>query len=202
MVRIFQRLFTLLLLCSCVLLAGCTRWSYDIGRNLSPDDVPAVEDNLVIGDVLAKLGPPQRMSALPNGYVLAYEYWHIVEDKIGLSLRAAGADLLSLDWGSARTEGDFLLLSFSTDHQLVDSTFEQWNRDAGGGTGVQPLISVVSVVDVGDLTNPMPQHRWGAFSLQALPVTLNAESHLDSGDNGLEQRGTPVNIGQRSLEMP
>ena len=192
----------LLLLCSGTLLAGCTRWTYDIGRNLTPADVPAVEDQLKIGDVLARLGPPQRMSVLPSGYVLAYEYWHIVEDKVGFSLSAAGADLLSLDWGSARTEGDFLLLGFNREHQLVDSTFEQWNRDAGAGRGIQPLVSVISVVDVDDLTNPMPQHRWGAFSLERLPVTLNADNHLDSGQHGLEQRGTPVNIGQRSLEMP
>ena len=195
------RLFALLL-CSYSLLSGCSRWTYDIGHELSPDEVPLVADQLVIGDVLARLGPPHRMSALPNGYVLAYEYWYITEDKVGLSLSAAGADLLSIDWGSARTRGEFLLLSFNRDHELVDSTFEEWDRDAGGGRGIQPLVSVVSVVDVDDLTNPMPQHRWGGFSLEELPVTLNADNHLDSGQSGLEQRGTPVNIGQRSLEMP
>jgi hypothetical protein len=185
------------------LLSGCvTRWTYDIGRSLAPEDVPAVADQLELGDVLARLGPPQRISALPSGYVLAYEYWHIVEDTVGFSLSAAGADLLSVDWGSARTRGEFLILGFNREHQLVDSTFEEWNRDAGGGQGIQPLASVVSVVDVDDLTKSMPQHRWGAFSLEELPVTLNANSHLDSGQNGLEQRGTPANIGQRSLEMP
>ncbi|MCZ6830698.1 MAG: hypothetical protein O7F73_14150 [Gammaproteobacteria bacterium] len=195
------RLFAPLVCCS-ILLSGCTRWTYDIGRNLSPEEVPAVEDQLAVGDVLARLGPPLRLSALPGGYVLAYEHWHIVEDKVGLSLSAAGADFLSIDWGSAHTQGEFLLLSFNREHQLVDSTFEEWDRDVGGGKGIQPLLSVVSVVDVGDLTNPMPQHRWGAFSLEELPVTLNADNHLDSGQSGLEQRGTPVNIGQRSLEMP
>ena len=195
------RLVVVLLL-SCSVLQGCSRMTYDIGRELSAQQKPAVDDNLEIGDVLEKLGPPHRMSALPNGYVLAYEHWHIVEDKIGVSLGAAGADFLSLDWGSARTSGEFLLLSFNSQHRLVDSTFETWDRDAGGGTGIQPFVSVVSVVDVGDLTNPMPQHRWGAFSLEELPVTLNANSHLDTGQAGLEQRGTPISIGQRSLEMP
>lgn len=190
------------LLCCGFLLSGCTRWTYDLGRNLSPQEVPRLEEQLDIGDVLARLGPPQRMSALANGYVLAYEYWHIVEDRVGISLSAAGAEFLSIDWGSAHTRGEFLLLSFNREHQLVDSSFEEWDRDAGGGQGIQPLLSVVSVVDVGDLTNPMPQHRWGGFSLEELPVTLNADNHLDSGQSGLEQRGTPVNIGQRSLEMP
>jgi hypothetical protein len=190
------------ILACAVLLPGCTRWTYDIGRNLSPQEAPAVADQLEIGDVLARLGPPLRLSALPGGYVLAYEHWYIVEDRVGLSLSAAGAKFLSLDWGSASTRGEFLLLTFNREHLLISSNFEEWERDAGGGQGIQPLLSVVEVVDVGDLTNPMPQHRWGGFSLEELPVTLNAGNHLDSGQSGLEQRGTPVNIGQRSLEMP
>jgi hypothetical protein len=185
-----------------MLLAGCSRWTYEIGRELSVEEVPVVADKLELGDVLGRLGPPQRMSAMPGGYMLAYEHWQIVENSVGLSLSAAGADFLSLDWGSARTRGEFLLLSFNREHQLVGSTFEVWDRDAGGGQGIQPLLSVVDVVDVDDLTNPMPQHRWGGFSLEELPVTLNADNHLDSGQSGLEQRGTPTSIGQRSLEMP
>ena len=191
-----------LLLCWLVTLPGCSRWTYSIGQNLSPEDQPRVEDQLQLGDVLARLGPPHRISALSNGYVLAYEYWHIVEDKVGISLSAAGADFLSIDWGSAHTQGEFLLLSFNRQHQLVDSSFEEWDRDAGGGQGIQPLMSVVSVVDVDDLTKAMPQHRWGGFALERMPVTLNAGSHLDSGQSGIEQRGTPTGVGQRSLEMP
>jgi hypothetical protein len=191
-----------ILLFGCSILQGCTRWTYDIGPRLSAQQKPAVADGLLVGNVLEELGPPHRMSALASGYVLAYEYWHIVEDKIGVSLGAAGADFLTLDWGNARTRGEFLLLSFNSQHLLVDSTFEVWERDAGGGAGIQPFASVVSVVDVGDLTNPMPTHRWGAFSLQELPVTLNANNHPETGQAGLEQRGTPSNIGQRSLEMP
>jgi hypothetical protein len=185
-----------------ILVSGCSRWTYEIGTTLSAENVPAVADGLHVGDVLSRLGPPQRMSATPGGYVLAYEHWQIVENSIGLSLSAAGADFMSLDWGAARTSGEFLLLGFDREHRLLDSTYEVWDRDAGGGQGIQPLLSVVDVVDVDDLTNPMPQHRWGGFSLEELPVTLNADNHPDSGQAGLEQRGTPVNIGQRSLEMP
>jgi hypothetical protein len=97
---------------------------------------------------------------------------------------------------------EFLLVSFDREHRLVDSSFVEWDRDAGGGQGIQPLFGVVEVVNVGDLTNNMPQHRWGMFSLERLPVTINADNHLDTGENGLEQRGTPTGVGQRSLEMP
>ena len=57
------------------------------------------------------------------------------------------------------------------------------------------------VVDVDDLLNIMPQHQWGAASLAELPVTLNADNRPDLGQNGIEQRGTPTAVGQRSLEM-
>jgi len=190
-----------LLVCTTAV-AGCSRWSYDIGSDLVAAEIPAVEDQLNVRDVLARMGPPLRISALPGGYVLAYEYWHIVQDKVGIGISAAGVNALSIDWGNARIQGEFLLLGFNREHQLVDSTFQEWDRDTGGGKSIQPLQGLVSVVGVGDLTHPMPQHRWGAFYLEEIAVALNAQSNLDIGQNGLEQRGTPVDIGQRSLEKP
>ena len=142
-----RALLLLALLLGARQLSGCTRWTYDIGQDLSTKEVPRVDDQLQLADVLDRLGPPHRLSALPNDYVLAYEYWHIVEDKVGFSLSAVGVDFLSVDWGDARTRGKFLLLSFNRDHRLVDSTFEEWARDAGGGQSIQPLglLPVVSV---------------------------------------------------------
>jgi hypothetical protein len=121
---------------------------------------------------------------------------------LGLSLRPIGIEFLSIDWGDAQTRGEYLLLSFDKSHHLIDSEFIAFDMDAGGGKGIQALLSVVDVVDVDDLTDPMPQHQWGAFALEELPVTLNRNSHMDSGQHGIEQRGTPVNVGQRSTEMP
>jgi hypothetical protein len=38
--------------------------------------------------------------------------------------------------------------------------------------------------------------------LNPLPHTLNAASDIDAGMQGLEQRGTPMAVGQRTLEGP
>ena len=94
-----------------------------------------------------------------------------------------------------------MLLSFGHDHRLLSASFEEWNRDAGGGQGVQPVFSALDVVDVGDLLDERSQHRWGAQSLRGILVTLNQQNRLDSGKAGIEQRGGTRRIGQHSLEL-
>ena len=172
-----------------------------MGPSLKHIEVPQASDQLTVSDVLQQFGPPLRMSATSGGYVMAWEHWHIEEQKFGVSLGFAGADLLSIDWGNSQTNGEFLLLGFNHDHQLVDSVITSWDKDVGGGQGIQPFIGVVSVVDVDDLTRRLPQHRWGAASLEDLPVTLNSQNRPDTGQNGIQQRGTSSGAGQESLEL-
>jgi hypothetical protein len=52
------------------------------------------------------------------------------------------------------------------------------------------------------LTASAPQHRWGMSMLNPLPQTLNAANDVDAGMYGLEQRGTPLAVGQRTLASP
>ena len=189
------------LLLGCCLLPGCTQWHYDLGRPLSEADIPNAEQHLTLAQVLADLGPPQRMSATGNGYVLAWEHWQVKEQTLGLSLGAMGAELFSLDWGDLRTNGEFLMVTFNKQHQLVSSTLSQWDNKGGGGKAIQPFFSLVSLVDAGDLVGKLPQHRWGGAFLKPLPRALNNDSNSDTGQNGIEQRGTPTVIGQQSLEM-
>ena len=182
-------------------LSGCTQWRYDLGTHLTSADRPDVEQGVSLTQVLAQLGPPQRLSALSNGYVLAWEHWQVDENTFGLSLGAMGADFLSLDMGKAHIRGEFLLLTFNRHHQLTSSTFSHWSGEAGGGQGIQPLLSLVSTVDVDDLVERLPHHRWGATLLKPMPETLNTGSHPDTGQTGIQQRGTPTGAGQQSLEM-
>src|SRR5262249_50699717 len=49
-----------------------------------------------------------------------------------------------------------------------------------------------------ELTASAPQHHWGMSLLNPLPQTLNAASDIDVGMHGLEQRGTPRAVGQRT----
>ena len=183
------------------LLQGCTQWSYELGQPLSQSNIPTAEDALSLTAVLAELGPPQRISSAPSGYVMGWEYWQVRENSLGVSLGAMGADFLSVDWGRADVSGEFLLLTFDREHRLSGSTLSQWTGGIGSGSAIQPFFGVVDVVEVGDLVGRMPQHRWGATRLLPLPEAINSASRPDMGDTGIQQRGTPTGVGQQSLEM-
>ncbi|CAA0100803.1 Uncharacterised protein [Halioglobus japonicus] len=186
-------------LLACGLLAACSQWRYDLGAPLADTPIPA--ERTTLADTLALLGPPLLMTATDNGFVLAWEHWHIREDSVGFRLGALGADFMSADWGEMRIKGEFLLLTFDKQHLLTSSSRSEWDNYGGGGKAIQPLFGFVSVVDVDDLTDVMPQHRWGRSLLQRLPGVLNTSSNLDTGQSGLQQRGTPTAAGQQSLEM-
>jgi len=189
----------LALLLAC--LGGCNQWRYNIGGSLDQgaDLQPSSRANLA--QALALLGPPLRVSSLDEGYMLAWEHWKVREDTVGVRLGLLGVDFLSIDWGDARAQGEYLLLTFDDTHQLTGRAYGTFDTDAGGGRAVQPIFSPVDLVEVDDLTSRMPTHRWGATLLQELPVVLNTQNSPRSGAAGLEQRGTPSGIGQRSLEM-
>lgn len=190
-----------LTLIAALLVSACSHYSYDLGEPISEQQSSGMTTGLPLAEVLGQLGPPLRVSALPNGYVLAWEHWNIREIKAGFSLGFAGVEAMSMDWGDTATKGEFLLLTFDRHHHLVDTAFTQWSNDAGGGRSIQPFGGLLPVVDVDDLLERMPQHRWGASSLDDLPITLNMQSSPDTGHNGVEQRGTPMGSGQRVLEM-
>lgn len=183
------------------LLAGCTQWRhYELGESISESDLPNPEEGWNVSQVMGKFGPPILMSRDASGYVMAWEYWEIDEYRVGVGSFITGVDLINIDWGKAVAKGDFMLLGFDHDHQLISATFTEWDLDAGGGQGVQPVVSPVDVVEVDDLTVPLPQHTWGMQSLRRLPVTLNQQNRLDTGESGIEQRGGTRGVGQRTLE--
>jgi hypothetical protein len=189
----------LIALLACWQLSACSQWHYDLGIPLTTVELP--KQNTPLREALDVLGPPLRMTATDSGFVLAWEHWHIREDAIGISLGVLGADFLSADWGEMRARGEFLLLTFDRNHLLTSATRSTWDNSGGGGRAIQPFVGFISVVDTDDLLDPLPQHRWGGTSLQRLPWTLNMESSPDSGQSGLQQRGTPKAAGQQSLEM-
>jgi hypothetical protein len=193
-----DRLLTALALT--LLLSACTQWRYDLGSRLSPDLLPNDGQNLTLTEVLAKLGPPLRLSEFGEGYVLAWEFWKISEDTIGLSLGALGVEVFSIDWGDAHMHGEFLLVTFNRQHEVTGRAFSRWSNDAGGGQAIQPFVGLISLVDVEDMVDNLPQHQWGVGLLQPLPEAINAQSRPGMGQAGIQRRGTPKGTGQRSLE--
>jgi hypothetical protein len=184
---------------ACLLLSACTQWRFELGEPVNQLELPP-EGVTYLSEALAMLGPPQRISAAESGYILAWEHWIVRENSFGFSLGMIGAEFLSADIGNLYAKGEFLLLTFDRDHILTAVTRTNWDNRQGGGQAVQPF-GFVDVVELGDLVVRMPQHSWGASMLDRLPEALNEASTPDSGENGLEQRGTPEGVGQRALEM-
>ena len=182
-------------------LQGCTQWYYDLGAAL-PADYEAAAEGKSMAVVLRDLGPPLRYAVTPQGLAMAWEAWRIREDSIGVSLGFVGAELLEIDWGDAQIEGDFLVMTFDEERRVSAAFRAQRTGDLGGGAAVQPIASVVSVVDVDDLTRPLPQHLWGASQLLEPAEALNNAQRPGMGDSALEQRGTPVGAGQRVQGWP
>lgn len=192
----------LAVLCLSCLLSACSQWRYDLGAPLPalPEGQPFATGT-PLAEVLSVLGPPLRISATNQGYALLWEYWQVRENTLGFSLGALGVDFLSVDLGEAHARTEMVMLQFTADHRLRSGIHERWDSDVGGGRSVQPLASLVSVVDVDDLVERLPQQAWGRQSLELPPITLNHQNRPDQGQAGISQRGVPAGIGQRSLEM-
>lgn len=182
-------------------IAACSQSFYQLGEPL-PAAYERSAEGLSLAAVLDDLGPPQRLSATAAGLVMGWEHWRIAEAGVGASLGFLGADALTVDWGDARVDGDFLLLSFDRGHRVVSASRLQWDNDLGGGAAIQPLVGVAPLVEVDDLLRPLPQHGWGASNLLPMPAAQNLPHRPDQGATGLEQRGTPRGAGQRALELP
>lgn len=189
----------LILLASLSMFGGCTQWYYELGGSLAQEvDESIVGDSLV--NVFAVLGPPMRMASTESGWVMAWESWRIREDALGVSLGWVGADVLTVDWGSAQVDGEFLLLTFDGDKRVSGAARVKRDASLGSGAALQPFYGFISVVSVDDLLQALPAHDWGGAQLLPLPAVLNNSGRPGMGDTGVEQRGTPLGAGARSQE--
>lgn len=187
--------FTLIGTC---LLGGCTVISSELGTGLPADPPLFNAGQASVGDVLESLGPPLRMSALPKGYAFLYSQLQMYERQLGFSLPKF--NLLKLSFGRSNFTGWTTLLIFNEDGTLSEQVVGKTDKDLGRGVAVQIIVAIEETVDTSFLTGPQSAHHWGMNMLQPLPVALNTPHGMDSGASGLEQRGTPINVGQRTLE--
>ncbi|WOJ94618.1 hypothetical protein R0135_05495 [Congregibacter variabilis] len=187
------------LLSLALLQGGCTQWYYEMGEAL-PESFEQDAQGKTLANVLAELGPPLRFATSEDQLLMAWEAWEVRRSALGLSLGWAGADFLNFDWGSAEIEGDYLIVTFDADGRVSAAQRVHREESLGGGAAIQPFYSFVSVVDVQDLLQPLPQHGWGASQLLTLPQVLNNPQSPGMGDTGIEQRGTPLGAGARTLE--
>ena len=181
-------------------LCGCTIVSEELGDPLPPVEQAAAR-GATTRQVLDVLGPPSQIASLGDGYAFLYEHALVKEKQLGLSINYLWLRYFKLAMGSAEADREALLLVFDQSGQVVNSSFRQWTETLGTGNSFQFVITVMSVVDTGEITETPISLKWGGELLQSrLPEALNRQSSTLFGLNGLEQSGTPTGAGQRVLE--
>jgi len=141
---------------------------------------------------------------------MAFLYEHLVirEGQIGISYDGEhlGVNMRFLEWikfafGKAWADRQTLLLTFDREGTLTTERFLAWHQDLGAGFSIQFVVQAGSVVDTSAARAKSDANEWGQFMLQRLPQALNVGQSMDDGRFGLEQKGTPSSVGQRSLEL-
>jgi hypothetical protein len=176
-----------------MLTASCTRIHISNDTEIDAAQTRTIQHNTSYADVLKALGPPAKVTALPSGFAFLYERTQALQRGIALSFYFIRASV---------TKGDRLLDAYVVvfDERGLVVGHEQITKSV-------PLsLTFALTIPTGGppraLTASAPQHHWGMSMLNPLPQTLNAANDLDAGMHGLEQRGTPVAVGQRALEGP
>lgn len=180
---------------------GCTILEKRIGEPIHIDQAELQEGITDVPKTIALLGPPTHMSALPDGMVMVYEYVDANERQLGVNLDFLGLNWFKFSFGTAQANHEGLLLIFDSGGLLRAQDYQKRTEKLGSGLGFQLFVVVMPTVDTRYLNVKPEQFRWGRAALEPLPVTLNASQSLLSGANGIEMRGTPDSVGQRSLEM-
>lgn len=184
------------------LLAGCSSFRTEWDRPLRAETHALEEDITGVGTVLKAMGPPTQISALPGGYVFLYEHSAVKEFQLGLSVNAPILKWIKFVKASNRLDQEVCTMVFDDAGVLRSIDLEAWSEPLGGGGAAQFLYSTMSLTDDSALRQRSPQHTWGRDDLQRLPVLLNSQQSLCSGEHGLQQRLAPLMAGQTTLEMP
>jgi hypothetical protein len=193
--------FALLASSAGLLLPGCSIIRQDVGQPLVIDE-GALAGALDYRQVLEMLGPPHKLSRTDHGMTFLYEEVDLTERQIGLNLGAGEVVLLKAVVAREYADRQSLVLTFDAHGKTQSFNYHAWSDIAAQGAALQFVFFVASVADEGDLNDSPASHHWGFGLLRAdLPGALNRPSSLETGENGVELKGTPSNIGQHALEL-
>ncbi|MCP5523153.1 MAG: hypothetical protein H7A46_16580 [Verrucomicrobiales bacterium] len=172
-----------------------------MGEPLPTTSHPLVEGETPAASVVHELGPPHSVSALPDGFVFLYEYSRVDEFQWGISLEFLHLPYFKLVKGGSRLSESVDLLVFDQQGILKAQGDDAWREKLGGGGGLQFIVSVLSLTDTTAFRRLPDPLLWGRGWLQRLPVILNLAQDLRTGRGGLQQRLSPVFVGQATMEM-
>lgn len=190
-----------LLFCACLLSTGCSVIRQDVGQPLVVD-LDAVAAASDYHEVLRLLGPPHTLSRADQGMAFLYEEVDLTERQFGISLGTGEVSLFKAVVAREIADRQVLILTFDADGRTQAYSYREWSDVAAQGGALQFIFAVANVADEGDLNDPPPAHRWGGSLLEPdLARQLNRPHGLEAGHAGIEQKGTPTNIGQHALEL-
>jgi len=183
------------------LASGCSVLIEDIGQTLEASDSD-LEQLVHYRDVLELFGPPHQLAVGSQGMVFLYEEIDVNEKQLGISLSGKRVTLFKAVMARSIAERRLALALFDKSGALQAMQYEQRDDAAASGAALQFVFAVAGVVDDDDLSLPPATHEWGFGLLAAdLAVALNRRQSLRYGDNGVEQKATPLAIGQHALEQ-
>lgn len=194
-------------LCKCFIivslisLSGCSFITKSIDTPIDTSSAELAKEQIHFYTVLDELGPPAYISSLSSGFAFQYENLQIKEQQFGISIDTDFFRWFKLAYGSAKVDRKLHVFVFNNEGYIQAYGKKHVKEGAGKGLSYQFIVTVAQVVDTSHLEQPLAQHNWGVSLLKPLPVAINREQSMDSGVHGLEQRGTPTTIGQRTLEM-
>jgi hypothetical protein len=186
----------------CVLLAGCARLERDIGGPLDEAVLERVGVGAYYAEILEELGPPTKMSALPDGMVFIYENARITERQYGLILPGEVGKWIKAVYASADADIETMVFVFDAQGRLSSADTEIWNTDAGAGMSLTLLFSTGSFTDTEQYeSSPARSLDWGKALTMPPLVTLNGRQSLETGLNGIQLTTSPEAVGQHALEL-
>lgn len=180
---------------------GCSQIREDVGQ-------PLVVNEAVLASVssfheaLDRFGPPHGVARSRSAMVFLYEEIDLAETQLGVSLSTGDLALFKAVAARGTAERRLLVITFDALGRTRSARFDTYLQPAGRGAALQFLFAVAGIVDDDDLSLSPAAHDWGMQLLEAdLPVALNRAQSMHTGRGGLEQRGTPTSVGQRTLEL-
>ena len=152
-------------------------------------------------DVLQELGPPAKVSAMEDDMVFLYETAKLVERQIGIEIRYEEIPILKAVYGRGQAEGQTAVFVFDSAGTLRSQGLEAWQRSLGSGQAVQLFLSLAEITSSGGYDEKPAANYWGADLLKSrVTRALNRHSSLETGQNGVERKGSPKGAGQHALE--
>lgn len=184
-----------------LLLCGCSIINEDLGQTLKASD-SELERLVDYRDVLDLFGPPHQLAAGPQGMVFLYEEIDVNEKQLGINLSGKRTTLFKAVMARSVAERRLVLAVFDERGALQALEYEERDDAAASGAALQFIFAIAGVVDDEDLSRPPATHEWGFALLESdVLAALNRSQQLRNGENGVEQKATPLGIGQHALEL-